>query len=245
MCSTSMRCGIWSRCGWILLTVVVAGVLAVPGHAGTQARAISGHPRLFFTAEQIPTLQAQAATTHASWGVPVAPSVSERMFQTGDSRLLVSGLVDNEPFEVHYDQALVTVTGQSNTEILLFAPQATRLIVNEIDWAFSREGDHIRFSPCPTLKLDVVPSEGGQVQALPEPDFTETRYRSGVDVSLTASAANGFRFAFWSGDASGSDNPTIIRMNGNKQVSAHFVLYSPLGCVPSLTDPVVTICTSE
>ena len=75
MGSTSMRCGIWSRCGWILLTVVVAGVLAVPGHAGTQARAITGHPRLFFAAEQIPTLQAQAATTHADIWSPIVDYV--------------------------------------------------------------------------------------------------------------------------------------------------------------------------
>ncbi|NLF79479.1 MAG: hypothetical protein GX573_27620 [Chloroflexi bacterium] len=140
-------------------------------------------------------------------GDPAALFVYGGTYLSDGPRTLVSGLVGNEPFEVHYDQALVTVTGQSNSEILLFAPQATHLIVNEIDWAFSREGDHIRFSPCPTLKLDVVPSEGGQVQALPEPDFTETRYRSGVDVSLTASAADGFRFAYWSGDASGSVNP--------------------------------------
>lgn len=49
-----------------------------------------------------------------------------------------------------------------------------------------------------------------------------TTYASGVSVEITATPAAGYRFDYWSGDISGSQNPTTITMNSNKTVSAHF-----------------------
>ena len=40
--------------------------------------------------------------------------------------------------------------------------------------------------------------------------------------SLSASAAEGFRFSHWSGDIRSEENPTILVMDAAKEVNAHF-----------------------
>ena len=48
-------------------------------------------------------------------------------------------------------------------------------------------------------------------------------YLNGTVVTLTATPAAGFRFGDWSGDLSGSNNPTTLTMNQNKTVTATFI----------------------
>ncbi len=48
-------------------------------------------------------------------------------------------------------------------------------------------------------------------------------YPSGTVVTLTANGASGWHFDHWSGDLTGSANPTTIVMNSNKTVTAWFV----------------------
>jgi endoglucanase len=50
-----------------------------------------------------------------------------------------------------------------------------------------------------------------------------TTYPGGTSVTLTATAANGFDFAGWSGGIGGSTNPVTIRILGNTTVTANFV----------------------
>ena len=47
-------------------------------------------------------------------------------------------------------------------------------------------------------------------------------YAAGTAVALTAVPAPGYSFDRWSGDASGTDNPTTITIDSNKSVVAHF-----------------------
>jgi uncharacterized repeat protein (TIGR02543 family) len=47
-------------------------------------------------------------------------------------------------------------------------------------------------------------------------------YNSGTVVTLTATPNSGWQFDGWSGDLSGSTNPTTITMNSNKSVTASF-----------------------
>ncbi|MBI5217117.1 MAG: T9SS type A sorting domain-containing protein [Ignavibacteriae bacterium] len=49
-------------------------------------------------------------------------------------------------------------------------------------------------------------------------------YTHGSSVILTAIPSEGYNFANWSGDVSGSENPDTILMNGNKTVTATFSL---------------------
>ncbi len=71
------------------------------------------------------------------------------------------------------------------------------------------------------LTLTGSPAGSGSVAANPLPDG-DGKYALGAVVTLTATPAAGFVLANWSGDASGSSNPTTVTMNGNKNVTANF-----------------------
>jgi len=47
-------------------------------------------------------------------------------------------------------------------------------------------------------------------------------YNSGASVQLTATPAVGYTFSNWSGDATGSNNPLTVLVNGDKNIVAHF-----------------------
>jgi trimeric autotransporter adhesin len=61
-------------------------------------------------------------------------------------------------------------------------------------------------------------------------------YTTGDVVSLSAVPANNFRFSGWGGDASGSQNPLVLTLNTNKQVTAAFVAGSTTN-PPVITRP--------
>jgi len=48
-------------------------------------------------------------------------------------------------------------------------------------------------------------------------------FYEGTVITLTATATTGSNFAGWGGDASGTNNPLIIKMDGNKPIEANFV----------------------
>ena len=58
-------------------------------------------------------------------------------------------------------------------------------------------------------------------------------YNSGQSVSVSATASSGYNFTGWSGDLSGSTNPTSLTMNGPKSVTATFVAVGSLSVTPS------------
>ena len=66
-----------------------------------------------------------------------------------------------------------------------------------------------------TLNVTAV---GGTVVKSP----LQANYNYGTNVNLTATASAGYTFASWSGDASGSANPTTVSMTANKNVTANF-----------------------
>ncbi|MGB0384991.1 MAG: peroxidase family protein [Ardenticatenaceae bacterium] len=83
------------------------------------------------------------------------------------------------------------------------------------------------FVSCHTLTTASNPEEGGTVTANPVSDDTGGKYENGTTVTLTANPNPGYGFDHWSGDATGSTNPTTVTMNGDKSVTAHFV---PIPC---------------
>jgi len=66
--------------------------------------------------------------------------------------------------------------------------------------------------------LSLTAGEGGKTSPFPD---TYT-YEPGTSVSITALADTGYRFAYWSGDASGTSNPITITMDSDKSVTANF-----------------------
>ncbi len=59
----------------------------------------------------------------------------------------------------------------------------------------------------------------------------QTSFNSGSTVQLTATPATGYTFTGWSGDASGTTNPLTVTMNGNKNITANFILNAPTGLI--------------
>lgn len=75
------------------------------------------------------------------------------------------------------------------------------------------------FTPQYSLTTSVNPSIGGTVS----PSGTNW-YNSGKSVSISAKARPGYRFSGWSGNLSGTFNPTSIVMDAPKNVTANFGL---------------------
>jgi len=66
--------------------------------------------------------------------------------------------------------------------------------------------------------LTITVSGSGSVTKNPN----QATYSYGQVVTLTAVPGTGYLFSSWTGDLSGSQNPTTITMNGNRAVTAHF-----------------------
>jgi competence protein ComEC len=76
-------------------------------------------------------------------------------------------------------------------------------------------------TPTYTLSISVDPPQAGSVY----PSGGE--YKSGLQITLTATSASGYTFDYWNGAASGSSNTVTITMNSNKTIIAHFKLEPP------------------
>jgi uncharacterized repeat protein (TIGR02543 family) len=69
-----------------------------------------------------------------------------------------------------------------------------------------------------TLTTNVSPQGAGTVSLNPAGGV----YTAGQVVTITAQANSGYRFVNWSGDVTGTSNPTTVEMNANKTVTANF-----------------------
>ncbi len=77
-----------------------------------------------------------------------------------------------------------------------------------------------------TLSLAGNPADGGTV-AVNGTSHTlpwSGEVGAGSSVSLTAVEADGYAFSNWSGDASGSANPLVLTMDGDKSITANFTV---------------------
>jgi uncharacterized repeat protein (TIGR02543 family) len=87
--------------------------------------------------------------------------------------------------------------------------------------------------PMYTLTTTASPLAGGSVSRSPN----QSSYASGTVVTLTANPTTGYTCSGWSGDLTGSTNPTTITMDANKTVTATFTPSSetsfPLSLLPS------------
>ncbi len=75
-----------------------------------------------------------------------------------------------------------------------------------------------------TLTLNYNNTQGG-ISA--SPSASGNTYNAGSFVQLYASASSGYHFTGWSGNASGTNNPTTIVVNGNESVTASFAPGDP------------------
>ena len=98
------------------------------------------------------------------------------------------------------------------------------------------------FLACYSLTTSTSPAASGTVTRSPLPNCPLSKYRDGTLVTLTASGLTGHGFDQWSGDLSGSVNPTPLMMSGNKSVNASFV---HVPSTPSLVSPANNALTTN
>ncbi|MDO9275603.1 MAG: ice-binding family protein [Lutibacter sp.] len=79
-----------------------------------------------------------------------------------------------------------------------------------------------------TYTLNVTAQNGSVVI---NPD--NLTYNNGDNVVLTATPNSGYQFTSWSGDATGTNNPLTVLMDGNKNITANFTLITTGGLCPS------------
>jgi uncharacterized repeat protein (TIGR02543 family) len=88
---------------------------------------------------------------------------------------------------------------------------------------------------CYTLTTAVLPAGQGTVSASPPPNCG-AQYTHGTIVNLTATASSGYSFLNWTGDASGTANPTPVTMTAARSVTANFGPNNPVPTLASI-DP--------
>ncbi|MEN3013418.1 MAG: InlB B-repeat-containing protein [Endomicrobiia bacterium] len=69
-----------------------------------------------------------------------------------------------------------------------------------------------------SLEIYIEPSDGGTVTKTPNKLY----YELNEEVTLKASAYEGFSFDGWSGNLSGNQNPVVIKITGNLRITANF-----------------------
>ncbi|HEU4391225.1 MAG TPA: pectinesterase family protein, partial [Blastocatellia bacterium] len=81
----------------------------------------------------------------------------------------------------------------------------------------------VAFAARPIFKLTLSTVGSGTVQTSPPGDS----FPGGTSVTLTAVPTTGWRFAGWSGNLSGTTNPSTITMDQNKSITATFTQVPP------------------
>lgn len=71
----------------------------------------------------------------------------------------------------------------------------------------------------PMVTVECSPAEGGTAAIDPP---SANGYQAGTEVTIVATAAEGYRFAAWEGDASGSESTVTIAVNSPKTITARF-----------------------
>jgi uncharacterized repeat protein (TIGR02543 family) len=74
------------------------------------------------------------------------------------------------------------------------------------------------FIQCPQLTITCSPEGAGTVSVSPASSY----YSPGTVVGMTAAASDGYEFAGWSGDASGTDSSISVTMSAASTITANF-----------------------
>ncbi len=110
---------------------------------------------------------------------------------------------------------------------------------------FDSEKITITVNPVPSYNLLVNITGDGTVTRDPMQDS----YAAGTEVTLKATPANGYKFAGWSGDITGTDSSLPITMTSDKKVTANFVSLSEqklisLNLINTETNKIITTLTN-
>ena len=131
--------------------------------------------------------------------------------------LMNETLLDNaKPVIYNAYHSMNTSVGQAQSRVGASLGSANPL-------EFTVTGEHTivaHFKPAQyTLTVNVDPAGTGTVTKTPN----KATYNFGEQVTLAAApTAGGYNFAGWTGDATGTQNPLVVTMDGNKNITAPF-----------------------
>jgi hypothetical protein len=92
---------------------------------------------------------------------------------------------------------------------------------------------------CYSLVTAAQPGAGGSVNTSLAPNCSNgSLYAAGTQMQLSASSRYGYLFGNWSGAANGALNPLALTMDGDKSITAHFIVDST---VPALATQIPSL----
>ncbi len=185
---------------------------------------IDGYPG-DYTREWATNGEKAGAWIQLTWPVPYTvdrvvlydrPNLTDRILGAtltfSDGSTLQVGRLDNAGRGTEYTFPSKVVTSvRMSVEAVSSGTQNVGLSEFEVYGVFSTGTQY-------TLTTYVSPLESGSISKSPD----RASYAEGEQVTLTATGGPGYAFTDWSGDASGTQNPIIITMNGDRTVTAHF-----------------------
>jgi hypothetical protein len=92
---------------------------------------------------------------------------------------------------------------------------------DQLDSDGDGRGDACANKPCYAIDLSATPPDSGGV-GMTAPNCGSNRYEQGTMIQFSAAARQGFAFANWTGDLSGTPNPVSISINKDLAVVANF-----------------------
>jgi len=130
-------------------------------------------------------------------------------------------LYDSSPYVMTSNDVLGNLPGSGHLRLTVTPSQTTVDYVRSSTTGVSYTYTILPNTPVTTYDLTMAadPSGGGTTT----PAVGAHSYAENAIVNVSAAPATGYTFDHWSGDLSGSSNPTTITMNGAKSVTAHFV----------------------
>ncbi len=238
--SQSIPAGTLSLLSTPINLVVSRGPLLVPNVVGmTQADAVNAIISAGLTTGAVTQMydstpagqvisQTPVAGTSVQAGSSVALTVSlgpAPMFNLTSSVNGGHGALAVSPSSGHYAQGTVvilTATPDANYRVLAWHGtdnDAARTNTNTVTMNADRTVS-VEFELIPTYSITArVDSLGGVINLDPD----QNSYLEGTTVTASATPSNGWRFDHWEGDASGTNQSTIIRVDSNKTIIAVFI----------------------
>ncbi len=152
----------------------------------------------------------------ANFSVAMNPAtISSSTFTLFDGVTPIAGTVSYSGTTATFNPTSNLPAGKTFTATITTGAQNTAgtALLNDYIWSFTTQ-----------YSLTVTAVNGTVVK-----NPNQTGYNSGANVQLTANPSSGYSFSSWSGDASGNNNPLLVVMNANKNITANFTLNPPLG----------------
>jgi uncharacterized repeat protein (TIGR02543 family) len=172
---------------------------------------------------------ASSGTVPAWWMVDLGSSYNlastKVMFESAANyKYKIEVSTDNSTWILAVDKTASTSTAQTVTDNFAATGRYVRITYTAL--ASGKWASHFEFevygTSGPTYTL-TTSATNGIISLNP----SGGSYASGTVVTVTATASTGYAFSGWSGDLTGTTNPTTITMNASKSVTANFVTAPP------------------